>query len=68
MADNPINIKIETDGNSIIIANTLIPKIKKSPSTGLGLRYIKEHYINMSNETIDIEKTEDTYRITIPLL
>ena len=46
-SEEPLTILITADGENIRIQNNLIPKITKSPSTGLGLKYLKQQYLNL---------------------
>ena len=66
--DNPLNIRIEVSDNSIKVTNNLIPKVSKVPSTGLGLKYIRQMYLDLSGKQIKVEKTEKIYRVTLPLI
>ena len=67
-ASNPLTIKIIAEGDKVTVCNALIPKVSKSPSTGLGLKYMKQQYLDISGKTVDIEKTEERFCVTIPLL
>lgn len=66
----PLHISIHSDGDSIIVTNNLIPKIgnSSSPSTGLGLKYIKTRYEDLSEREITVRKTADEYFVQLPLL
>ncbi len=66
----PLRISIHSDGDSISITNNLIPKIGNysSPSTGLGLKYIKTRYEDLSSREITTRKTTDEYFVQLPLL
>lgn len=66
--DTPLTIKVEVENGSIKVMNNLIPKVTKSPSTGLGLKYIKQMYLDLSGKTIGIEKTDTEYSVTLPLI
>lgn len=67
---SPLHISIHSDGDSITVTNNLIPKIgnSSSPSTGLGLKYIKTRYKDLSAREITIRKTTDEYFVQLPLL
>ena len=67
-AANPLTINIMAEGEKVTVCNALIPKVSKSPSTGLGLKYMKQQYLDISGKTVDIEKTEERFCVTIPLL
>lgn len=67
-ASNPLTIKIMAECDKVTVCNALIPKVSKSPSTGLGLKYMRQQYLDISGKTVDIEKTEERFCVTIPLL
>lgn len=66
--DTPLTISIKAEGESILVTNNLVPKVTKSPSTGLGQKYIRQMYLDLTGKQIGIEKTEDFYRVTLPLI
>lgn len=66
--DNPLKISIRTEGDNVIICNNIIPKITKSQSTGLGHKYIRQQYKDLSGKDIQIRQSENTYYVTLPLL
>ena len=67
-ADNPLIIRIESTGDHVRICNNIVPKVTRSASTGLGQKYIRQLYMDMSGKAIDLEKTETDYCVTLPLL
>ena len=67
-ADNPLIIRIESTGDHVRICNNIVPKVTRSASTGLGQKYIRQLYMDMSGKAIDIEKTETDYCVTLHLL
>lgn len=68
--DKPLQITIHSAGDSITVTNNLIPKIGNysSPSTGLGLKYIKTRYEDLSARKITVRKTDNEYSVQLPLL
>lgn len=66
--DTPLTISIRAEGESILVTNNLVPKVTKSPSTGLGQKYIRQMYLDLTGKQIGIENTEDFYRVTLPLI
>lgn len=66
--DNPLKIEITVKGDEVQVRNNLIPKLTKSPSTGLGQKYIRQLYHDLSGKDIVIGKTETDYCVTLPLL
>lgn len=67
-ADNPLRIEIKTTRNSVMVSNNLCPKITSESSTGIGLKYIRQQYKDISGKSIIIKETTETYTVTLPLL
>ncbi len=65
---NPLIIKIIAKGESIKVTNNIIPKVTKSPSTGLGQKYMRQMYMDLTGKQIKIESTTETYSVTLPLI
>ncbi len=66
--ENPLKIKVETVGEYIRVTNNIIPKITKTPSTGLGQTYIRQMYLDLTGKQIDIKHSKETYTVTLPLI
>ena len=66
--DNPLIIRIEADQNDICVTNNRIPKMTKSPSTGLGQKYIRQMYFDLTGKEIQVVETEQKYSVTLPLI
>ena len=67
-ADNPLIIRVEAKGESIQVSNNIIPKMTKSPSTGLGQKYIRQMYLDLTGKQIEIAEAENNYSVTLPLI
>ena len=67
-AEQPLTIKVVSTEDCVIVSNNLIPKVTKVQSTGLGQKYIRQQYLDLSGKEICIEKTDKEYRVTLPLL
>ena len=68
MADNPLSIRIISDGSKVTVENNVIPKLTPVTSTGLGLKYIQQSYMDRSEKDIIIKNTPGNYSVTLPLL
>ena len=67
-AENTLTVRVEAVEDHVKVCNNIVPKVTKSPSTGLGQQYIRQLYMDLSGKSIDIEKTEKKYCVTLPLL
>ncbi|MBR5211726.1 MAG: histidine kinase [Bacteroidales bacterium] len=66
--EKPLRIEITADEGNIHVRNNIVPKVTKSVSTGLGQKYIRQLYMDLSGKSITIEQTENDYCVTLPLL
>ena len=67
-AEKPLVIRVESDGERVRVTNNIIPKVTKVQSTGLGQKYIRQQYMDLSGKSITIEKTDEEYCVTLPLI
>ena len=61
-------IRIYEEDTSIIVENALQPKSSKIPSTGLGLKNLKDRYALLSKKPVIIENDEVHFRVKLPFL
>ena len=66
--ENPLVITLSCDGQALTVRNKLIPKASKRPSTGIGLQYIRNQYRDIAAAEILVEKTQDSFAVTVPIL
>lgn len=66
--EKPLVISIKSDGRQVRVSNNIVPKVTRSQSIGLGHKYIRQQYLDISGKEIRIEKTEEEYAVTLPLL
>ena len=67
-AEHPLVIKVESNGTHLRVTNNIKPKVTKVQSTGLGQKYIRQQYLDLSGKEIQIESTDSEYCVTLPLL
>lgn len=66
--DRPLTIKINGTSDYVTVENDIIPKVGKVHSTGLGLKYMKQQYLDISGKNIAVNQDEKKFCVTIPLL
>ena len=67
-AENPLKIKVEVSGDRLQVINNIVPKVTRVESTGLGQKYIRQQYMDISGKEIKIENDGKHYSVTLPLL
>ena len=66
--ENPLRISIFVEGDEICVTNNLCPKVGRHSSTGLGLAYIRQQYMDLSVKEIEARKTNTEFIAKLPLL
>lgn len=67
-ADRPLIIKLQTDDTHVWVSNNIIPKYGQIESIGLGQKYLRQQYLDLSGKQIRIEQNEDEFKVTLPLI
>ena len=67
-AEEPLRISIRSEGDFVSVSNNRIPKLTRPVSTGLGLKYIRQQYRDLSGKGIEVLDEEKRYSVKIPLL
>lgn len=65
---SPLIIEIYSDGKKLIVSNNLQERKGQVDSVGKGLHNIQSRYEHLSKEDVIIQKTADTFKVTLPLL
>lgn len=64
----PLKVSIRTDGEKVEVTNNKNPKLTETESTGLGLKYIRQNYLDRGGKDIVIDNNDEYYRVALPLL
>lgn len=64
----PLHIKIYTENGNLIIENNLQTRELPNKSTGVGLANIVSRYNLLTDRNVFIEKSEDFFRVKLPIL
>ncbi|GAB1345745.1 2TM domain-containing protein [Cloacibacterium normanense] len=67
-SSKPLNIKIFTEKGNLIIENNLQTRELPNKSTGVGLANIVSRYNLLTNRNVFVEKSEDFFRVKLPIL
>jgi sensor histidine kinase YesM len=67
-SSKPLNIRIFTEGNFLCIENNLQSKRTTERKCGIGLANIVQRYALLTKENVFIEKSEQTFKVKIPIL
>ena len=66
--DAPLQIRLYAEGEWIIIENNLQKKANRQESMGIGLSNIRKRYQYLSKQVVQIEETDNQFRVRIPAL
>ncbi len=64
----PLKILLRSAGGGLEVRNDLIPRASKGPSTGVGLKYIRQQYSDLDGGEVIIVETESEYVVRLPLI
>lgn len=64
----PLTIKIDTDGEYLVITNKIVPLLSDTKSTHHGLNYINQSMLQLFNKSIIVTNDGNTFTVKIPLL
>ncbi len=67
-AETPLVVHVKAEEEQVMVSNNIVPKVTRSQSTGLGQKYIRQLYMDMSGKSIEIRHTEKEYCVILPLL
>ena len=67
-AGKPLHLRIASDGTTFTVANSRNPKLSPPDSTGVGLKYIRQNYLDRCGKDIRIQETDDQYLVELPFL
>jgi LytS/YehU family sensor histidine kinase len=67
-AEQPLTIRIASEGDMIVVRNTLQLRTHGQPSTHLGLKSIERQCIDITHRDIIIEKTDSEFIVKLPIV
>ncbi|MBP5307431.1 MAG: histidine kinase [Paludibacteraceae bacterium] len=67
--EEPLNVSICNEGPDwLVVSNNLQPKLSHTESFGIGLQNIRKRYRLLGERNIDIQQTDKSFSVRIPLL
>lgn len=67
-AENPLVVRLSSDGKNLTVQNNIIPKVRHPESTGMGLKYIRQLYMDLSGNDIAVSTSDGLFTVKLPLL
>lgn len=68
LPDNPLVVRIYSDGSELCVSNNLRPRMSSSEGVGIGLKNLSKKYAILSETDISISRSDDTFTVKLPLL
>ena len=65
--NKPFHISIRTEGEHLIVANPIVPKLEPEPGTGIGLKNLDDRYRLITGRGIEIINDGQTFSVRLPL-
>lgn len=66
--DRPLEVRIYSDNQYIVVENNLQPKKTPEASTGLGLSNINQRYIHLEEKGIEIPVNDSLFIVKLPII
>lgn len=66
--EQPLRIVIEAAGDRLTVSNNLQLRMNVPASTGVGLRNIRQQYLDLAGRSIVVEQGDAGFRVQLPLL
>ncbi|MDE5624597.1 MAG: histidine kinase [Alistipes sp.] len=66
--EQPLRVRIAAAGERLTVSNNLQLRMNVPASTGVGLRNIRQQYLDVAGEPILVEQTDTLFRVQLPLL
>jgi hypothetical protein len=66
--DRPLRIGVRSEGNFLVVENTLQPKRTPEAGMGMGLENIGQRYEHLLGHKIDIQVGDTTFKIKLPIV
>ncbi len=67
-SQNPLNVKIYSQDNQLIVENNLQQREVLSEREGIGLSNIVQRYALLTTDNVKIENSEEKFKVKIPIL
>ncbi len=65
---NPLRICVKLDGQTLIVENEIRPKSPNDAPSGTGLQNLRARYVLLTENPLEINKTDNIFTVKIPLL
>ncbi len=66
--EQPLHVRIAAAGDRLTVSNNLQLRMNAPASTGVGLRNIRQQYLDTAGAPILVERTDTEFRVQLPLL
>ncbi len=66
--EQPLHVRIAAAGDRLTVSNNLQLRMNAPASTGVGLRNIRQQYLDTAGTPILVERTDTEFRVQLPLL
>lgn len=66
--EEPLRVRIFPDGRYLAVSNPLRPRFSTVRATGLGLRYIRQQYRDVTGRDMMVSSDEKEFTVKLPLI
>lgn len=66
--ERPLEVVVRAGEDALTVSNNLQPRLSAQASTGMGLRNIRQQYLDISGRPIEVMQTKTHFTVKLPLL
>jgi LytS/YehU family sensor histidine kinase len=67
-SDKPLRIEVVAQNGKLVVSNNLQKKNQLNESTGIGLDNIRNRYILLGNNQVEVIESGSNFTVSIPLI
>lgn len=66
--DHPLVIRLDVEGNHLLVSNPLLPKTQEVKTIGSGLNNLTERYRMLTDLELEVQQTDTHFTVKVPLI
>ncbi|WP_290541027.1 sensor histidine kinase [Alistipes sp.] len=66
--EHPLTVEVRVEEDWLVVSNNLQPRISQQACNGMGLKNIRQQYLDISEKEIEVLQTETEFIVKLPLL
>ena len=67
-SDKPLKVEVTALNGKLVVSNNLQKKNQVNESTGIGLENIRNRYILLGSDNVEVKENGSSFTVSIPLI